>query len=90
MGWLQRRPLRTAACTTLRSDRSRGGLFGTAEAEDLSTYDPEKLERQNDADIELIGERAKHLKEARARTQLPSHRASLNRASRSRSAFRAK
>jgi len=47
-----------------KRDRSRGGLFGAAEAEELS-YDPEKLERQNDADIELIGERAKQLKEAR-------------------------
>ncbi len=49
----------------MRRDRSRGGLFGTVEADDTSHYDPEKLERQNDADIDHIGERAKHLKEAR-------------------------
>jgi hypothetical protein len=29
------------------------------------TYDPERLERQNDAEIDGISERAKHLKEAR-------------------------
>ena len=40
-------------------------MFGGAEHEELEKYDPERLERQNDAEIEGISERAKHLKEAR-------------------------
>jgi len=29
----------------------------------MSHYDPEKLERANDAEIDTLGERAKHLKQ---------------------------
>lgn len=48
-----------------RRDRSRGALFGNVDAEDTSHYDPEKLERANDAEIDHLSERAKHLKQAR-------------------------
>jgi hypothetical protein len=41
-------------------------LFGAVEAEETTSYDPERLERQNDAEIDGINERAKHLKEVRS------------------------
>ena len=62
-------PAAEACCA---SDRTRGGLFGETEAQqDVSSYDPEKLERQNEAELEHMNERAKHLKEARERARLP-------------------
>jgi len=42
--------------------RDRGRLFGS-ELEEGALHDPERLERQNDAEIDSINERAKHLKE---------------------------
>lgn len=55
------------------SDRGRGSLFGTTEVEETTSYDPERLERQNDAEIEGINERAKHLKEV----SVPSRKRAL-------------
>jgi hypothetical protein len=53
----------TACFASTCRDRTRGALFGNVEAEDMSHYDPEKLERANDAEIDTLGERAKHLKQ---------------------------
>ena len=65
-GW--RAPSDAAPCSVSYlpcRDRSRGALFGNVDAEDTSHYDPEKLERANDSEIDHLSERAKHLKQAR-------------------------
>lgn len=56
-----------------RRDRGRGGLFGS-ELEEGALHDPERLERQNDAEIDSINERAKHLKEVGPRARRPAGR----------------
>lgn len=58
-GGAQRSPL-----TQCGSDRARPGLFGN-DQEELISADPEKLERQNDAELDNLNERARQLKEAR-------------------------
>jgi hypothetical protein len=59
-------PARCASFAWFDRDRSRGALFGNVDAEDTSHYDPEKLERANDVEVDHLSERAKHLKQARA------------------------
>lgn len=59
-------PLHSVPCGLVDRDRSRGALFGNVDAEDTSHYDPEKLERANDVEVDHLSERAKHLKQARA------------------------